>query len=328
MWLVVYFPDSNDYCVLKRNQVTEGEVAVGSFVKVVYNAKVLFANPSKAVCDKECESILKKLPQPEDTATHSPIPRAANESLSDSKLDQILSHVSRIDSCIREISSRQLEMQQDVDSIKAKVERLEQSERSLRSSVYELLDRVPPRSDVPKGIILVFITDSLLNVTKSDNLALTYPYSLSKERVDDIYQMKRTATAFARAVERELFAHDVDRNVNLDKRRAQDKVRWLRDLVRYRYPTSTPTAEASIWSSCQIAINDYHRKKRRRDGPSSESSRETRSHNIFYPENYEPSTKRAHVFEVSSDLDLESSNHSNSDLYQFTSDSSPNHKKF
>ncbi|EYC09912.1 hypothetical protein Y032_0058g2889 [Ancylostoma ceylanicum] len=125
---------------------------------------------------------------------------------------------------------------------------------------------------------------------------------LSKERVDDIYQMKRTATAFARAVERELFAHDVDRNVNLDKRRAQDKVRWLRDLVRYRYPTSTPTAEASIWSSCQIAINDYHRKKRRRDGPSSESSLETRSHNIFYPENYEPSTKRAHVSEVNGSL--------------------------
>ncbi|KIH44459.1 hypothetical protein ANCDUO_25515 [Ancylostoma duodenale] len=204
MWLVVYFPDSNDYCVLKRNQVTEGEVAVGSFVKVVYDAKVLFTNPSKAVCDKECESILKKLPQPEETTTHSPIPGAAKESLSDSKVDRLLSYVSKMDSYIREISSRQLEMQQDVDSIKAKVERLEQSERSLRCSVYELLDRVPPRAEVPK--------------------ALTYPYNLTKERVDDIYQMKRTATAFARAIERELFAHDVDRDLNLDKRRSQYKV--------------------------------------------------------------------------------------------------------
>ncbi|KIH65130.1 hypothetical protein ANCDUO_04551 [Ancylostoma duodenale] len=101
-----------------------------------------------------------------------------------------------MDTCIREISSRQMEMQQDIDSIKAKVERLEQSERSLRCSVYELLDHVPPRAEV---------------------------------------------------------GHD-----------QQSKVRWLRELLRYRYPTSTPTAEASIWSSCQLAINDYHRKKEKK----------------------------------------------------------------
>ncbi|KAL6723958.1 hypothetical protein Aduo_018900 [Ancylostoma duodenale] len=76
--------------------------------------------------------------------------------------------------------------------------------------------------------------------------------------------MKGTATAFARAVEGELFAHDVDRDLNLDKRRSQENVRWLRELLRYRYPTSTPTAEASIWSSCQLAINDYHRKKEKK----------------------------------------------------------------
>ncbi|KAL6723913.1 hypothetical protein Aduo_018866 [Ancylostoma duodenale] len=157
-----------------------------------------------------------------------------------------------IDSGLRELSSRQQEVQQIVDLIKAKVERLEQSERSLRASVYKLLDRAPPPSEIPK--------------------ALTYPYNLTKETVDDIYLMKRSPTAFARAVERELFVREADKNTTLDKRDAQDKVRWLRELIRYRYPSSTPTAEASLWSACQVAINDYHYKKRRRDVLCSKSS--------------------------------------------------------
>ncbi|RCN48337.1 hypothetical protein ANCCAN_05626 [Ancylostoma caninum] len=198
MWLVVYYPDSNDYCVLKSSQVTEGDVSVGSFVKVVYNAKVLFTNSSKAVCDKECDNILKKLPSPEEThcETQQPPPNPTNNPLYSSKLDAILSCVSRIDSGLRELSCRQQEVQQNVDLIRAKVERLEQSERSLRASVYELLDRVPPPSDISK--------------------ALTYPYNLTKEGVDDIYLMKRSPTAFARAVERELFIREADKNANLD----------------------------------------------------------------------------------------------------------------
>ncbi|KAK6740054.1 hypothetical protein RB195_008492 [Necator americanus] len=192
--------------------------------------------------------------------------------------------MSRIDSNLREVSTRQKEMQQNVEFIKTKIEHLEQSEKSLKVVVQELLLHVLAPSEV--------------------STALTYPYNLTKEKVDDIYQAKRSATAFARAVERELFIHDDDKDTNLDKRNAQEKVRWLRELIRCRYPSSTPTAEASLWSACQIAINDYHRKKRKRDGPCADSARETRSQNGFCPDECRPSAKRAHMFEISSDEEV------------------------
>ncbi|KAL6735115.1 hypothetical protein Aduo_005590 [Ancylostoma duodenale] len=89
-----------------------------------------------------------------------------------------------------------------------------------------------------------------------------YPYRLTKERADDIQKSATSVTHFARVAERELFAGDKDRHLNIAERVSQDKVRWLREMVKYRFPSVTPAAEATAWAACVRAINSYHRRSR------------------------------------------------------------------
>ncbi|KHJ79463.1 hypothetical protein OESDEN_20889 [Oesophagostomum dentatum] len=103
-----------------------------------------------------------------------------------------------------------------------------------------MLHRLPPPHEAPQ--------------------VLTYPYRLTKERADEIQKSTSTVTHFARLAERVLFTGDEDRHEKLDERAAQDKVKWLREMIRYRFPSQTAGLELSTWRNCVNAINSYHRR--------------------------------------------------------------------
>ncbi|KHJ83181.1 hypothetical protein OESDEN_17122 [Oesophagostomum dentatum] len=153
-------------------------------------------------------------------------------------------------------TSRQiLSRLEDLESTQLEVEHLlkcnarvggeiKDSVATLKSSTAEILSRVPSREETPP--------------------ALCYPYRVSKEKADAIQLRAVSATMFARIVERELFKNDEDKDECLENRASQDKVQWLRQLVKYRYPSKNGIADETTWNACRKGINEYHRKQRNR----------------------------------------------------------------
>ncbi|KAL6742776.1 hypothetical protein Aduo_015889 [Ancylostoma duodenale] len=263
MWGFVHFPESNDYCVLKSTQVHKGRFAVGETVSVLYNAKVLYVNPSKSLCDKECRKLLSSKDCRKQLSTDSDDSLGFDGALqsekpprSGSPCIQELTDCNSSDSVLYAINQLSALFQSQLDNIREeliqldaqsstanlKLAKMEQSFYTVKSSLHEILERVPPPPEAPK--------------------ALTYPYRLSKERSDDIQKSTTSVTHFTRVAERELFAEDSDRHLNIGERVSQDKVRWLREMIKYRFPSQTPGAEATTWAACVRAINSYHRRRR------------------------------------------------------------------
>ncbi|VDO98778.1 unnamed protein product [Heligmosomoides polygyrus] len=217
---------------------------------MIRSAEVLFMSPNKAICERQC-GVLKKTPSLYKgiiSRPHLLQSESAKQDAVESKLDRIIAYLTGFELRLQKIADRQMKMERDLASLTGAAPVFERYTPSESSSPDQ-----PQKLDVRDRSV----------ATPRPRKVLTYPYCLSKEMVDDLYRSKRSATAFVRAVERELFKEDADRDVNLDKRRDQGKVRWLRELVREWYPSPTFSAESTMWLACQIAINDYHRKKRK-----------------------------------------------------------------
>lgn len=58
MWSIVKFVDSNDYCVVRNDQVSNLK---GKNVDIVYGGSVLYTSSSKLACGKECEKLLNAI---------------------------------------------------------------------------------------------------------------------------------------------------------------------------------------------------------------------------------------------------------------------------
>ncbi|XGW14616.1 hypothetical protein V3C99_000696 [Haemonchus contortus] len=252
MWLLVYCNDSKTYSVINSADLPDYELEVGAMVNVVQSAEVVFMSPNRAICERQC-GVLKKTPSLYKPSASRPAllhSESAQKDVIESKLDRIIAYLTSFELRLHKIADRQLRMERDLATLTG-------------SSPVGEHPAPPPLPPPPKHDV----RDRSPGLPRPSK-TLTYPYRLTREMVDDFYRSKRSATAFVRAIERELFLDEADRDVNLDKRSNQGKiqVRWLRDLVREWYPSPTFSAEASLWSACQIAINDYHRKKRKATG--------------------------------------------------------------
>ncbi|KHJ79814.1 hypothetical protein OESDEN_20526 [Oesophagostomum dentatum] len=164
------------------------------------------------------------------------------------QMDKLLSAFNsmsrQVFSRLEDVESRQMEMEHVLQSHARLGEEVKNAIEALKASTTEVLTRIPPATETPP--------------------ALTYPYKLTKEQVDEIQLKETTATSFARKVERKLFEDEKDKNEKLEMRAAQDKVRWLRELVNYRYPSKNGVRDNTVWSACKKGINDYHTKQRKR----------------------------------------------------------------
>ncbi|KAK5967665.1 hypothetical protein GCK32_006135 [Trichostrongylus colubriformis] len=251
MWLLVYCNESKTYSVISSADLPDSELGIGAVVNVVQSAEVVFMSPNRAICERQC-GVLKKTPSlfkpcgSRPKLLHS---ESVKKDVIESKLDRIIAYLTSFELRLQKLADRQLRMERDLSTLTG-------------SSPGGDRPAPPPLSTAPPKLDVRDRSPAPPRVQKT----LTYPYRVTRDTVDDFYRTKRSATAFARAIERELFFDDADRDVNLDKRANQGKVRWLRDLVREWYPSPTFSAEASLWSACQIAINDYHRKKRKASG--------------------------------------------------------------
>ncbi|KHJ94791.1 hypothetical protein OESDEN_05273 [Oesophagostomum dentatum] len=123
-------------------------------------------------------------------------------------------------------------------------------------------------------------------------------------------------THFARKAERELFANDSDRHSNIADRSSQDKVRWLRELIKYRYPSQTQGSEISAWSACVRAINSYHCKKRRATPPAPANSKAPERH--FYPPRSRSIRESSHLHENASPSSTNNFHSSDADIYEIS----------
>ncbi|KHJ93969.1 hypothetical protein OESDEN_06112 [Oesophagostomum dentatum] len=251
MWGFVRFPESNDYCVLKSTQVHEGNFAVGETVSVLYKAKILFVSSSRSLCEKECKKVVKNLGCRKELSTdlndsleidemlqsekppRSTSPNFQHSSTPDNSTDSIHNEINQLSNFVH---SQMDNIREDLIQLNArssmanlKLEKMDRSLYTVKSSLNEIMDRVPP-------------IDS--------QKVLTYPYRLTKNRADDIQKSSPTMTHFARVAERQLFADEEDKHTNISERISQDKARWLREMIKFRYPTQTQGSEPYAWSAC------------------------------------------------------------------------------
>ncbi|KAL6737665.1 hypothetical protein Aduo_011291 [Ancylostoma duodenale] len=283
MWGIVKFVDSNDYCVVRSDQVSKGHFVKGKPVDIVYGGTVLYTNSSKLACEKECEKLLNSINSQSDCVSTYPritrvdpsdstplvdkhLPTSSDIALLSSQMDKLLTAFNtmsrQVFSRLEDLESRQLEMEHVLQCHARLGAEVKNSVSTLMSSNTEILTRLPPASET--------------------HPALTYPYNLTKEQVDEMQLKANTATSFARSVERKLFKNEEDKDENLENRAAQDKVRWLRELVKHRYPTKNGVNDDTTWNACRKGINDYHRKQRKRMG-SIFSEIPPAEERIFYP---------------------------------------------
>ncbi|EYC14557.1 hypothetical protein Y032_0040g275 [Ancylostoma ceylanicum] len=101
---------------------------------------------------------------------------------------------------LEDLESRQLEMEHVLQCYARLGAEVKNAISTIMSSTTEIPTRIPPANEA--------------------HPALTYPYNLPKDQVDEMQLKATTATAIARAVERKLFKNEKDKDENLENRAA------------------------------------------------------------------------------------------------------------
>lgn len=164
MWGFVKFTDSNDYCLVKSGQVAKGHFPKNETVDIIYSDTILLTNPSKAVCEKECNKILKSINSSSDClssdANISRVESAGSTPLIPSHLsaqmDKLLASfnsVSRqIFSRLEDLEARQLEIEHVIKCHATDGEEIKSYISALKSATIEISARVPPPEETHPSI--------------------------------------------------------------------------------------------------------------------------------------------------------------------------------